>query len=146
MPDERPSDLQPPRSPEPRDDAEQPPFAERPRDTPPIDPFAHLAPPPAPAEAEPEEDAEMAFEDEYDLDAEPTRLVMIRTFATPVDADIARLTLDALEIPSVVTTDGSLTMPYMIIASGIRLYVPDWAVEDALEALAGEDDDEDEDE
>jgi hypothetical protein len=147
MPDERPSDPESPRSPEPRDDAGQPPFSEHPRDQPPIDPFSHLAPPPVPAEAEPEDDdadGGTAFEDEYDLDAEPTRLVMIRTFATPVEADIARLTLEAWEIPSVLKTDGSLMMPFMIIASGIRLYVPDWAVEEAEAALAGEDEDEDE--
>jgi hypothetical protein len=30
-------------------------------------------------------------------------------------------------------------MPFMIVASGIRLYVPDWAVEEAEEALSNDD-------
>ena len=100
------------------------------------------------SDAEMDDDGEMAFEDEYDLDAEPPRLVMIRTYATPVEADIARLALEAAEIPSVVSTDGSYTMPFMIVASVIRLYVPDWAVEEAEEALRedeGDDDDNEDD-
>ncbi len=141
-PDERPAD--PGRSPSPAypAEAEGGPLAEHPREQPPIDPFAHLAPRPmsAPAEAEGDGEGEVAFEDEYDLDAEPPQLVMIRTYATPVEADIARLSLEAAGIPSVVSTDGSLTMPFMIVASGIRLYVPDWAVEEAEEALSVDDD------
>jgi hypothetical protein len=140
-PDERPAD--PGRSSSPAHPAEagHAPLAEQPRGQPPIDPFAHLAPQPAgaPAESESEDESEMAFEDEYDLDAEPPQLVMIRTYATPVEADIARLALEAAEIPSVLSTDTSLTMPFMIVASGIRLYVPDWAVEEAEEALSVDD-------
>jgi hypothetical protein len=149
MPDERPTDREPSPSPAHPAEPERAPSAEHPRDQPPIDPFAHLAPQPASAgaDAEPEDEGEMAFEDEYDLDAEPPQLVMIRTYATPVEADIARLALEAAEIPSVLSTDTSYTMPFMIVASGIRLYVPDWAVEDAEEALSNddvEDDDDDE--
>lgn len=131
MRDEHPTD--PDQPPRPRDDSEPASMAERPRDEPPIDPWSHLAP--EPAEAEPDAGDDPDSEDEYDFDAEPARLVMIRTYANPVEADIARLALDAAGIPSVVSTDTSLTMPFMIIASGIRLYVPDWAVEDAEEAL-----------
>jgi hypothetical protein len=141
MPDERPTDPEPSPSPAHPAESERAQAAEHPRDQPPIDPFAHLAPQPASAEpeAEPDEEGEMAFEDEYDLDAEPPQLVMIRTYATPVEADIARLALEAAEIPSVLSTDTSLTMPFMIVASGIRLYVPDWAVEEAEEALSNDD-------
>ena len=148
MPDERPTDPsgrpgESSRSPSPDrpEEAGRAPLAEHPRDHPPIDPFAHLAPQPVSAgeEAETGGEGEMAFEDQYDLEAEPPQLVMIRTFATPVDADIARLTLEAVEIPSVVSTDGSYLMPFMIVASGIRLYVPDWAVEEAEEALRTDD-------
>jgi len=140
MPDERPSDPQASPSSDHLAESEREPAAEHPREQPPIDPFAHLAPQPesAAAEAEPNGEGEMAFEDEYDLEAEPPRLVMIRTYATPVEADIARLTLEAAEIPSVISTDGSYLMPFMIVASGIRLYVPDWAVEEAEEALRGD--------
>jgi hypothetical protein len=141
MPDERLTDREPSPSPAHPAESERGSAAEHPREQPPIDPFAHLArePASAEAEAETEDEGEMAFEDEYDLDAEPPQLVMIRTYATPVEADIARLALEAAEIPSVLSTDTSLTMPFMIVASGIRLYVPDWAVEEAEEALANDD-------
>lgn len=74
-------------------------------------------------------------------------LVVIRTYRTDLEAEIARLSLDAAGIPSLVLSDGTAGVhPHLQFARGVRVAVREADVADALEVLgegvilSGEDD------
>lgn len=145
----------------PDGEAERPRIVEEPRTSPPVDPHAWrdappLVPDPRDAALGPDEDAALSLDEEdeddgeleIDPDYEPPELVVIRTYNNGLEAEIARNDLVASGIPAVIFAGGGHMLPYLQFSGGVRLAVPDWAVEDADLLLQPfeEDDAEEEDE
>lgn len=128
----------------PRDEQEpQPPrIVEQPRATPPVDPRAWAGEDPRAAEPHAVEAPDDADELEIDPDYEPPRLVVIREYSNGLEAEIARLDLEASGIPAVIFAGGGNMLPYLQFSGGVRLAVPEWAVEDADLLLQPVEDDE----
>lgn len=125
----------------PDGEAERPRLAEEPRTSPPVDPHAWRDAPPPAEPRDPalslDEDAALSPDEEedgeleIDPDYEPPELVVIRTYNNGLEAEIARNDLVASGIPAVIFAGGGNMLPYLQFSGGVRLAVPDWAVEDA---------------
>lgn len=111
----------------------RPPIVEQPREAPPRDFVPRYTDEPAAAAYPPEVDHELEDADELEIDDddEPTQLVVIRTYNYDLEAQMARLELEASGIPAVLFAGGGNALPYLQFSGGVRLAVPDWAVEDA---------------
>jgi hypothetical protein len=58
----------------------------------------------------------------------------VKTYSTRLDADVARIALDAAGVPSVVVGTG---VDFEGGTAGVQLLVPDELVDEALKALEG---------
>lgn len=63
-------------------------------------------------------------DDEQDMEGGPMSLVVLRTFATSFEADLARMVLEAHDIPALAQGDDAGGMqPALGYSHGVRLYV-----------------------
>lgn len=67
------------------------------------------------------------------------RMVLIRSFTTETDGLIAKAVLESAEIP--VRIEFPSVLPYLQFSTGVRILVPESAVDDAEAALATVDED-----
>jgi hypothetical protein len=58
----------------------------------------------------------------------------VKTYSTRLDADVARIALDAAGVPSVVVGTG---VDFEGGTAGVQLLVPDELIDEALKALEG---------